>query len=168
MLTIGNNNTEAILETTEFEGSCKLLLKLKDSTTIHISTLESDPASCGFGAGVTADGTYVIKLLDNGQLEPINADDLIGRWRSTVDSTYEISIADGKFVEYNRGQKMNALLYEFFNKCPEDCFSGQVNNSLKAWNDQDTFCYIVVKLSLHELELSLLGGTGQSLLYERL
>lgn len=168
LLTLRNNNSEATLETTEFGNPCKLLFQLQDSTLIKVSTLEGDPASCGFGAGVMADGTY--KLVDStkGQLEPIDANDLTGHWRSTIDPTYELTLAEGKFTEYNRGEKVDELKYEFFENCPEDCFDGQLDNCLKAWNDRDTFCYVVLKANLQELEMSLLGGTGQSLVFERL
>lgn len=158
----------ALIETNEFGGTCALSLTPVDSVSVRVETLQGDPASCGFGNGVVPDGVYKLESTATTSMAGIDPAQLNGIWRSTIDPTYELAIGEGKFTEYNRGEKVDELACEFHQNCPEPCSKEELNNCLVAWNVQDTFCYKVIAVDLKKLELSLIGGTGRSLLFERL
>ncbi|MAT55215.1 MAG: hypothetical protein CMN32_12095 [Saprospirales bacterium] len=161
---------KAMLGTSEFGGPCKIELVALDSATLKLTTREGDPATCGFGNGVVPDGTYRLgnQATGDAAAETIDPAQLTGLWRSTDDPTYELAIDEANYKEYNRGEEVSAQHYKFFEKCPSGCGDMDLANCLQTWSDQDTFCFVVLQADLQFLELSLIGGTGQSIRFERM
>ncbi len=160
---------KVILGTDEFGAPCRLELTVLDSARLALKTTAGDAATCGFGHGVVPDGIYLLANENQaGETQTIDQAQLQGIWRSTDDPTYELIIDAQQYKEYNRGQEVSTMAYKFFETCPAACGGPALNNCLKTWSEQDTLCYVVLQASLKNLELSLLGGNGQSIHFERL
>jgi hypothetical protein len=151
---------------TEFGGNCVIELTFADDQ-ITAKTLSGDAAACGFGNNVRADGTYT--LTDD--LNPFAAeggDDvpagLEGHWVSTSDAKSEVVIGEGKYVEIYEGKEVSSFPYRYFNTCPDDCSPAGATPCLQMMG-QDILCYAVVKVSAKSLELSMIGGTGNTLAF---
>ncbi|MBP6825620.1 MAG: hypothetical protein KA165_03575 [Saprospiraceae bacterium] len=91
---------------------------------------------------------------------------LQGDWVSTVDARSEISLKKGMFTETYGGEQMSRFPYQYFAQCPNDCNPAADVPCIKV-AAQDNVCYVVVKADGKTLELSPIGGTGNTLVYRR-
>ncbi len=165
--TIRDGNVADII-TNEYGGTCHLQLAFSGNQVV-IKTLEGNPPVCGFGNNVIADGTY--KLVD--ELDPFRGEggdpspaNIQGRWQSASDPLSELMITGGDYIEIYNGKEISKLVYAFHNKCPEDCNPGAEISCLKVIG-QDWICYALVKADGKTLELSMIGGTGNTLTYRK-
>jgi hypothetical protein len=148
--------------TKEF-GECTLEFTFGKDVTIK--TLKGDPASCGFGMNVMADGVYPRKSYNDPFLskkDAANATKLIGEWQSTSDPKSSIKIGDGIYRDIYTGEKeMPALRYIYYPVCPKDCNPVAKTPCLRVIG-QDDMCYSIIKADGKTLELSLIGGAGKT------
>ena len=92
---------------------------------------------------------------------------MVGEWTSKDDPKASIKLKDGKFWFINAGQKPEpALKYAYFPTCPKDCNPIAEMPCLKV-TGQDNVCYAVIKADGKVLELSQIGGTGNTNRYVR-
>jgi hypothetical protein len=149
--------------TKEFGGECALEFTFGDNLTIK--TLKGDPASCGFGMNVMADGVYPRKSHNDPFLskkDAAAAAKLIGEWQSMSDPKSSIKISNGTYTDVYEGQTpMPALRYIYSPICPKDCKPVGKTPCLRVIG-QDDVCYAVVKADGKSLELSQIGGTGNT------
>lgn len=152
---------------TEFGGKCVIEMTFADAEVV-VKTLSGDSPTCGFGNNVMADGTY--KLVDD--LNPFMAEGgdpvpatMEGLWVSTTDPKSELAIGNGKYVEIYDTKEVSKLPFRYFEECPGDC-NPVANKSCIQVMGQDNICYVVVKTTAKVLELSMIGGTGNTLVYK--
>ena len=135
-----------------------------------LKTLKGDPHSCGFGMNVMPDGVYTRKNYANPFLtkkETVTATNLMGEWTSTEDPKSGVKIANGQFLfTYESQNPEPALRYIYFPTCPKDCTPSVKMPCLKVIG-QDEVCYSIVKADGKVLELSQIGGTGNTNRYVR-
>ena len=159
--------TTADFSTTEFGGSCKLSFDFGDD--VKITTLEGDPSTCGFGNGVKADGVYQRTSFDDPFLSAADAKKvkmLQGTWQSLDDPKSVVKIMDGKYIDVYDGKELSSAICLYYAKCPEDCGPAGAGACLKI-TAQDDACYSLVSLTATNLELSQIGGTGNTNRYKR-
>jgi hypothetical protein len=147
----------------QYGGECTLEFTLgKDMT---IKTLKGDPSTCGFGMNVMADGVYKRKSYNDPFLskrDAAAAKNLIGEWQSTSDPKSSIRIGDGIYRDIYSGEKpMPALRYIYYPTCPKDCKPMAKTPCLRVIG-QDDMCFTIVKADGKTLELSQIGGTGNT------
>ncbi|NUO00266.1 MAG: hypothetical protein HUU01_06580 [Saprospiraceae bacterium] len=160
---VGQNVAE--FKTTEF-GDCKLRFSF-DREGVEIKTLAGDAAACGFGAGVMADNAYQIKSHEDpflGQADAKMAKNLLGTWRSTDDPKSEIIFDKGLFTNRYDGSVLDGFPYQFYPKCPAMC-NPVADTPCFSIFGQDIVCYTVVKADGKNLEISMVGGKGNTLSY---
>lgn len=152
---------------TDFGGKCVIQITIADGEAV-VKTLSGDSPTCGFGNNVMADGTY--KLVDD--LNPFMAEGgdpvpatMEGVWVSTTDPKSELAIGNGKYVEIYDGKEVSKLPFRYFEECPGDC-NPVANKSCIQVMGQDNVCYVVVKTTKKALELSMIGGTGNTLVFK--
>lgn len=147
---------------------CKLQL-LFDKEAVEIKTLKGGSAECGFGNGIVADNVYRMTSYDDPFLSGADAamaKNLQGTWVSTTDNKSEISIENGMYTERYDGEQMSSLPYQVFPKCPALC-NPVAETPCIAVMGQDDVCYAVVKADGQSLELSMIGGTGNTLVFKK-
>jgi hypothetical protein len=149
--------------TKEFSGECSLEFTFGKGVTIK--TLKGDPASCGFGMNVMADGVYPRKSYNDPFLskkDAATAANLIGEWQSTTDPKSSIKIGEGVYRDaYVGTNPIPALRYIYAPICPKDCNPIAKMPCLQVIG-QDDVCYTIVKADGKTLELSQIGGTGNT------
>ncbi len=154
--------------TNEYGSTCKISFSFQmDNATLK--TLEGDPAACGFGNGVVADQTYIMKDADDPFLSAADAKtakNLHGHWVSTSDPKSELVLENGFYKEIYEGKDMASSPYQFHPKCPKDCDPAGDFPCI-AVRGQDIVCFAVVKVDNKSLELSMINGTGNTLAYKR-
>ncbi len=154
-------------KTTEFGGTCRLQFTF-DGEAVEIKTLEGDPVACGFGNGVTADYVYRARSFDNPFLQGKDAKtakNLLGTWVSTTDPKSEINLENGRYADIYDGENVGNAPYHFHPNCPKDCSPVAATPCLVV-SAQDNVCYTVVKADGKTLELSQIGGTGNTLVFK--
>jgi hypothetical protein len=154
--------------TTEFGGTCKLQFTF-GGEAVEIKTLEGDPAACGFGNGVVADNVYRMSSYDDPFLSGADAktaQNLLGTWVSTEDEKSVLKIENGMYIEVYDGEEMGRTPFQFFPKCPPFC-NPEGGFACLAVMGQDDVCYAVVKADGMNLEFSMVGGTGNTLVYKK-
>lgn len=148
----------------EYGGECEIQFEW-DNTGVSIRTLKGESATCGFGNRVMADGDYKrLGFADPflGQKEAKAALALEGEWVSETDPKSSISIANGMYTGYYDGKMLSrGYSYSYFGKCPTDCGASSRFPCIKLFG-QDEVCYAVVKADDKTLELSQIGGTGNT------
>lgn len=155
------------ISTSEYGGKCTIELTFNDGEVVA-KTLEGDSPACGFGHNVMADGTY--KLVDD--LNPFMAEGgdelpttMEAVWVSTTDPKSEVAIGNGKYVEIYETKEMSSSPLRYFKVCPDDCNPVAKTPCIQLMG-QDNVCYTVVKNTAKELELSLIGGRGNTLVFK--
>jgi hypothetical protein len=148
----------------KYSGECTLQFSWGDEVTIR--TLKGDAAACGFGNNVMADGVYKRKSFEDPFLSKTQAKAatmLIGTWQSTEDPKSSIKIADGQYSDVYEGQTpaSPAMRYIYYPTCPKDCNPIAKTRCLKIIG-QDDICYTVVKADGKVLEISQIGGRGNT------
>jgi hypothetical protein len=157
------NNT-ATFSIKEFGGECSLQFTWTEAG-VSLKTLKGDPATCGFGNGVMADGEYKRVKYDDpffSAKDAANAAKLLGEWQSADDPKAGIKIAEGRYLDlYEGSDPMPAMRYIYYPTCPADCNPAAKTPCLKIIG-QDDACFTVVKADGKVLELSQIGGTGNT------
>lgn len=158
----------ATISTEEFGGKCVIDLTFTDGQVVA-KTVTGGPSECGFGMNVMADGTY--KLVDD--LNPFRAEggdpvpaDMEGIWVSTTDPKSEVAIGNGKYTEIYETKEMSSTPFRYNKACPADC-NPPAKVACIQLVGQDDVCYTVVKLNAKSLELSMIGGTGNTLVFKK-
>ncbi|WP_373552286.1 hypothetical protein [Haliscomenobacter sp.] len=157
----------ADFSTNEFGGTCKLSFNFGDG--VEITTLEGDPATCGFGNGVKADGVYRRTSFADPFLSAADAKkvkQLQGTWQSLDDPKSVVKIMDGKYIDVYDGEEVSSAIYVYYAKCPKDCDPIDAGACLKTIG-QDDMCYSLVSLTATNLELSLISGRGNTNRYKK-
>jgi hypothetical protein len=161
------NGNVVTITNTEFGGKCVIEMTFANEEVV-VKTLSGDSPTCGFGNNVMADGTY--KLVDD--LNPFMAEGgdevpstLEGVWVSTTDPKSEIAIGNGKYVEIYETKEVSSSPFRYFKACPGDCNPVAKTPCIQVMG-QDDVCYTVVKLDGKKLELSMIGGKGNTLVFK--
>jgi hypothetical protein len=156
-------NNEAVFSLNEYGGECALQFAWGEG--VVLKTLKGDPAVCGFGNNVTADGLYQRKSFADPFLSKTaakTAANLLGEWQSVDDPKASVTIADGRYAEAYEGQDpMPPMRYIYYPVCPKDCNPVAKMPCLKIMG-QDDVCYGIVKADGKSLEISQIGGTGNT------
>lgn len=155
--------------TTEFGGECELEFSWVNEG-LTIKTLKGDDAACGFGNAVVADGEYKRQSFDDpflSKTEAKTAKNLVGEWVSTADPKAGLKIGEGVYQDtYEGSEPSTAVAYTYFSKCPDDCKPVAKTPCFKLFG-QDEVCMTVVKADGKVLEISQVGGTGNTNRYKR-
>lgn len=91
---------------------------------------------------------------------------LQGTWVSASDSKAILTITEDRYGETYNDEDMGTFPYAFFPKCPADCDPVAPTPCLRV-EGQDIVCYTIVKADGPTLELSLISGRGNTLVYTR-
>ncbi|MBC6992788.1 hypothetical protein QWY85_15295 [Neolewinella lacunae] len=155
--------------TTEFgdEGCTLEFLFSEGKATVR--TLAGTPPTCGFGNGVVADGAYTVVNHQDPFLS--GADSLAlaqfqGEWVAEDDPLSGILLKDGIFSMRYEGQSLEEAPYVYHPRCPADCAPAGDFGCLALYG-QDVVCYALVSSGPAQLELSMVGGRGNTLRYRR-
>lgn len=156
------------VSTTDFGGKCTITFTISGDQLVA-KTLAGGDAECGFGHNITADGTY--KMVDD--LNPFAAEggdespaELEGHWVSTTDTKFEVRIEDGKYIEIYSNEPSQNAPYSYHKICPKDCNPLADMPCIKV-SGQDDVCYTIVKADGKSLELSMIGGTGNTMVFKK-
>ncbi len=161
----------ASFSTTAYGGTCSLKFFFKKGM-VKIRTIQGGTPSsptCGFGNGVQADGDYRRSSFDDPFLSGADAQmakNVQGEWVSATDPKAALKIAEGKYADVYDGEDLGALPYAFSPKCPPGCNPVAPTTCLQVFG-QDDLCYTVVKADGKTLHLSMIGGTGNTLVFTR-
>lgn len=162
------NPNEAVLETTQFNGICRIVCRFAGDT-VYVKTLEGESFTCGFGHGVMADGTY----LREDDLDPFRAEggeevpeQIMGRWQSLDDPKSVINISADRYENWYDGKKIDSELYSYHQKCPADC-GGDTGMACLRVVGQDVLCYGIVHTDAKTLHLHYIGGAGKTLRFKK-
>lgn len=147
---------------------CEIQL-LFTSEGLEAKTLKGSPADCGFGNGVRADGKYQRTSSMDPFLPPgaETSSNLMGEWVSVDDPRSVLKIDGGQYVEIYDEEEMGRFDYDFFPECPTQCGSIEDMSCLLVKGEMDATCYAIVKATEETLEMSLVGGRGNTLTYRR-
>ena len=90
------------------------------------------------------------------------AANLVGEWQSKEDPKAGIKIENGRFEYVYAGQKPEpSMRYIYYPTCPKDCNPIAKMPCLKIVG-QDDVCYTIVKADGKSLDISQIGGTGNT------
>jgi hypothetical protein len=155
--------------TSEYNGTCTISFTfLKNS--VSVKTLAGDPSSCGFGNAVVPDGNYQKTNHEHPFLKSTYlrmAQKLEGEWVSASDPKSNLKLMKGVFEEWYDGKLSETFPYQFHATCPEDCGKEQAKFPCYTVYGQDIACMAVVKVDNSVLEVSPVGGRGNTLKYQR-
>jgi len=158
----------ATISTTEYGGKCTIILTFSDGQIVA-KTLAGGSAECGFGNRVMADGTY--KMVDD--LDPFRGEggdevpaNVQGSWVSTEDAKSEVKLEDGQYIDIYDGKEVAKNPFSYHKACPEDCGTADKEPCIKTVG-QDAMCYAVIFADGKALQLSLIGGRGNTLSFKR-
>lgn len=152
----------------EYGGECTLQFTWK-ADGVEIETLAGTDAFCGFGANVKADGTYKRQSFNDpflGKADARTVGLLQGEWQSADDPKASVKIANGQYIDLYEGQEPLPARYIYYPVCPQDCNPVGKMPCLKVIG-QDDICYSIVKADGKVLEISQIGGTGNTNRYVR-
>ncbi|MBI5915788.1 MAG: hypothetical protein HY842_10450 [Bacteroidetes bacterium] len=158
----------ATITTTEYSGKCTITLTFSDGQVVA-KTLAGGDAECGFGHNITADGTY--KMVDD--LDPFRAEggdevpeNIVGDWQSTEDAKSEVKIEGGQYIDIYDGKEVSNVAFSYHKVCPEDCGPAGKEPCIRTIG-QDFVCYTVIFADGKTLQLSMIGGRGNTLSFKR-
>lgn len=105
---------------------------------------------------------------------PARTDEEIARlieneWVSVQDTQAVVLIGKGQYTDFYGGEQLSSSPYEYYPVCPADCNPIADGPCLKVMgeNGDAPFCYTVVHVDSTTLELSMIGGRGNTLVYTR-
>lgn len=155
--------------TTEFNGTCSISFNFQGESVI-VKTESGDPASCGFGNGVVPDGnyqrnSYYHPFLSKTELRM--SQKLEGEWISGDDPKSSVKFKQGVSEHWYDGKVVEAFPYQFHAQCPEECGMKMAKFPCYSVYGQDVVCHAIVKVDNVVLEVSQVGGTGNTLKYKR-
>jgi hypothetical protein len=154
-----------VYTTNEFGGECTLEFAFAENGNLTVKTQKGDPAVCGFGNAVVPDGQYTKKDGNNPFLSKAEAaafQKMAGEWVSTTDPKAVVKIADGYYLDVYDGQTMITSHCTYFAKCPADCQPVAKNAPCLRVIGEQEMCYAIIKADGKVLELSQIGGTGNT------
>ena len=161
------NGGVATITTTEYGGKCTITLTFTEDKIIA-KTLYGSSAECGFGNNVYADGTYD-RTNDINPFPAVAGDEMPaemeGVWVSSTDEKSEVVIGGSRYTEVYDSEAGPKTPFSYHKVCPKDCNPIGGMPCLKLYG-QDDICYTVVKADGKTLELSMIGGTGNTLVYK--
>lgn len=163
---VGPNSYE--YATNEFGATCRLVFSFSGDSA-SVVTAEGDPSACGFGAGIMADHMYSRTGFDHpflSRVEAKRAKELEGNWVSQTDPSVELQIGKGYFTTLVSGEIQDQNPYQYGAECPAECNPLSQDACISILG-QDILCYTIVKLDKKTLEVSLIGGAGNTLQYKR-
>ena len=93
---------------------------------------------------------------------------LLGNWQSTEDDQYRLEIrSDQKFISFYGSDVISTENWKYYSACPQDC--NELDGSCLTTDGEDgSVCYYLVKLTSDELQISMLGGRGNTLIFKRI
>lgn len=150
-------------------GTCSLSF-FYGSKGVEIQTVAGDPSTCGMGNGVSPDGVFARQGFEDSLLSPAAAQQaakLVGKWQSLDDPKSTLTIDQGMYTPAYDGTDEASAIYWFAEKGFGDCGANSSGPTLVILA-QDVACYAVVKADGKNLEISLLGGTGNTLRYQKI
>ncbi len=157
----------ATITTTEYGGKCVIDLTFGEEEVV-VKTVTGGSAECGFGNNVMADGTYK-RTSDTNPFPPVAGDevpaDLENLWVSTTDPKSELAIGGGKYTEIHDSKAGPRMPFTYHKACPKECNPVGNTPCIRVYG-QDNVCYAVVKVNAKTLELSQIGGTGNTLVFK--
>jgi hypothetical protein len=158
----------ATIATTEFGDSCIITLTFQEDRIIA-QTLAGRAGGCGFGHNVWADGTY--QLVDD--LDPFRGEggdetpkELLGTWVSTIDPKSVVKLENGQYIDIYDGKEVDKNPFSYHKKCPAGCGSASATPCLKV-TGQDDVCYEILVADGKRLDISMIGGRGNTLPFKR-
>jgi hypothetical protein len=90
------------------------------------------------------------------------AEKLVGEWQSKDDPKAGVKMENGKFTFLYEGKTKDApMRYLFYPACPKDCNPVAKMPCLKIIG-QDDVCYSIMKADGKSLDISQIGGTGNT------
>lgn len=107
--------------------------------------------------------SFVVREIGNLILDPTI---LEGTWQSLDDPKSVVKIGAGKYIDEYDGKEVSSAAYTFHPQCPEDCNPVDGGACLKTTGDE-VMCFTVVSVTAQNLELSLIGGRGNTNRYKR-
>ncbi|MCB0635139.1 MAG: hypothetical protein KDC54_00900 [Lewinella sp.] len=97
---------------------------------------------------------------------------LLGRWQSIVDPEEVLHFLPGRYISYYGGEKIVEEVMHYHANCPAECTTSHEGAMefpcFTIDSEYGSSCFALVKVSENTLELSLLGGPGNTLSYQRL
>ncbi len=157
----------ATLTTAEYGGKCAIDLSFGEDEVVA-KTVSGGSSECGFGNNVMADGTYK-RTSDTNPFPPVAGDEapveLENSWVSTTDPKSELAIGNGKYTEIYDSEPGPRMPFSYHKSCPKDCNPVAPTPCIRVYG-QDDVCYTVVKVDAKKLELSMIGGTGNTLVFK--
>lgn len=96
---------------------------------------------------------------------------MLGRWQSTHDPKEVIHFLPGRYITYYGGEQVVEEQMSYHEICPAFC-TGETEAApaypcFVLEGEYDASCFAVLKQEGDRLELSMLGGAGNTLVYER-
>jgi hypothetical protein len=165
------SNNKGIFSMNEYGGECKVEFTFANGLVVKM--LKGSDAICGFGMNVAPEGTFARKTYNDPFLtkkEAAVVANLVGEWQSSDDPKAGLKIANGTFQLTYTGQsaapvadqaKGMAMPYIYFPACPKDCNPVAKMPCLKVIG-QDEVCYAIVKADGKSLDISQIGGKGNT------
>ena len=90
------------------------------------------------------------------------AANLVGEWQSKEDPKAGVKIGNGRFEYLYAGEKPEpSMRYIYYPTCPKDCNPIAKMPCLKIVG-QDDVCFAIVKVDGKSLDISQIGGTGNT------
>lgn len=97
---------------------------------------------------------------------------MMGQWVSTYDELEVLHFLPGKYITYYDGQKVVEENMSYHANCPQDCLpESETALDFPCFvleGEYGNTCFALVEISENELQLSMLGGRGNTLIYKRL
>lgn len=97
---------------------------------------------------------------------------MMGQWVSTYDELEVLHFLPGKYTTYYDGQKVVEENMSYHAECPKECapdLEGEMDfPCFMLEGEYGKTCFALVEVSENELQLSMLGGRGNTLVYKRL
>jgi hypothetical protein len=92
-----------------------------------------------------------------------------GKWQAVEDANSVVEISDATFTLFYEGAKMETRQFTYVSDCKSDACpnAGSEYGCFTSAGEFDVECYTIVSVSETDLEVSLAGGTGQSLTYKK-
>jgi hypothetical protein len=91
---------------------------------------------------------------------------LTGHWQSEQDATYKLTIKGKQFLESHSGEAMPDQTFEYQAHCKS--FDAAVKSCLLVKGQSDATYYAIVNNDAEHLELSIIGGMGNTLKFKRI
>lgn len=100
---------------------------------------------------------------------PALAEQVAGRWQSAADQKEIVEFTEDSYVSYYDGEKLIEEKLEWHEQCPGFCQPEgvSVDQCFTISGEFDITCYYVVSVTATQLQMSMLGGRGNTLIYNR-